>query len=97
MQREPGRRMAPETLEAYDFTVPKSPPEKQVFLTNPMMPSAMIFNRRAPLTLCFQCLNCYRVYEGPDCEQKALDCCGSFTQGFYKNYRRWGVQKWYGR
>ena len=57
----------------------------------------MIFHRKDPLLLCFQCLNCYKTYKGEDAEQKALDCCGSFTQGFYMNYRKWGVQKWYGR
>lgn len=61
------------------------------------MADTMRFDRKAPLTLCFQCLNCYKVYKGEGCEQKALDCCGSFTQGFYVNYRRWGIQKWYGR
>lgn len=66
---------------------------------------AMKLDRKAPLTACFQCLNCYKTYKakGPSkeeqdqAEQKALDCCGSFIQGFYVNYRRWGVQKWYGR
>ena len=66
---------------------------------------AMKFDRKAPLTACFQCLNCYKTYKakGPSkeeqdqAEQKALDCCGSFIQGFYVNYRRWGIQKWYGR
>ena len=66
---------------------------------------AMKFDRKAPLTACFQCLNCYKTYKakGPskeeqdEAEQRALDCCGSFIQGFYVNYRRWGIQKWYGR
>ena len=65
----------------------------------------MRFDRKSPLTACFQCLNCYKTYKakGPSkeeqdvAEQKALDCCGSFIQGFYVNYRRWGIQKWYGR
>lgn len=57
----------------------------------------MRFDRKAPPVLCFQCLNCYKTYKGDEAEQKALDCCGSFIQGFYKNYRRWGCQKWYGR
>jgi len=53
--------------------------------------------KEKPLELRWQCLNCYKTYKGPDAEQKALDCCGSFTQGYYVNYRKWGVQKWYGR
>lgn len=57
----------------------------------------MRFHPKEPEKLCFQCLNCYKVYKGDDAEQKALDCCGSFIQGFYINYRRWGIQKWYGR
>ncbi len=50
-----------------------------------------------PLVLCFQCLNCYKTYKGEGAEQKALDCCGSFIQGWYENYNKWGKQKWYGR
>jgi len=45
----------------------------------------------------WQCLNCYRVYKGAEGEQKALDCCGSVIQGWWKNYGRWGKQNWYGR
>ncbi len=47
--------------------------------------------------LVWQCLNCYRTYKGPDAQQKALDCCGSVTQGWWANYNKWGKQKWYGR
>ncbi|MCQ2069518.1 MAG: hypothetical protein MJZ68_00070 [archaeon] len=65
----------------------------------------MRFDRKSPLTLCFQCLNCNKVFKAKgtekadeaEAEQAALDCCGSFIQGFYVNYRRWGIQKWYGR
>ncbi|MFA6804707.1 MAG: hypothetical protein WCQ23_02235 [Candidatus Methanomethylophilaceae archaeon] len=53
--------------------------------------------KEKPMELRWQCLNCYKVYKGPDAEQKALDCCGSFTQGYWVNYRKWGTQKWYGR
>jgi hypothetical protein len=45
----------------------------------------------------FQCLNCYKTYKGPDAEQKALDCCGSFIQGWWANYSKWGRQYWFGR
>jgi hypothetical protein len=45
----------------------------------------------------WQCLNCYKVHSGPHAEQKALNCCGSFTQGYWTNYNKWGKQKWYGR
>ncbi len=57
----------------------------------------MRFDRKSPPVLCFQCLNCNKVFKGEGAEQKALDCCGSFIQGFYVNYKRWGFQKWYGR
>ena len=50
-----------------------------------------------PLELRWQCLNCYKTHRGSDAEKKALDCCGSFTQGYWVNYRKWGTQKWYGR
>lgn len=75
------------------------------YLSRGTYAEVMRFDRKAPLTACFQCLNCYKTYkaDGPTkedqdkAEQKALDCCGSFIQGFYVNYRRWGIQKWYGR
>ena len=57
----------------------------------------MRFDRKSPPVLCFQCLNCNKVFKGEGAEQKALDCCGSFIQGVYVNYKRWGFQKWYGR
>ncbi|MCQ2079140.1 MAG: hypothetical protein MJZ38_03685 [archaeon] len=65
----------------------------------------MRFDRKSPKTACFQCLNCYKSYKAKgttpedeaDAEQKTLDCFGSFIQGYYVNYRRWGIQKWYGR
>ncbi len=47
--------------------------------------------------LVWQCLNCHKTYKGSDAEQKALDCCGSVTQGWWANYGKWGKQKWYGR
>ena len=50
-----------------------------------------------PLELRWQCLNCYKTHRGADAEKKALACCGSFTQGYWVNYRKWGTQKWYGR
>jgi len=50
-----------------------------------------------PLELRWQCLNCYKVHRGSDAEKKALDCCGSFTQGYWVHYTKWGKQKWYGR
>ncbi len=52
--------------------------------------------QKAP-ELRFQCLNCYKTYKGPDAEQKALDCCGSFIQGWWANYNKWGKQHWFGR
>lgn len=46
----------------------------------------------------FQCLKCYKTYKGENGEQKALDCCGSFIQAYWKYYSRWGVKhRWYGR
>lgn len=53
--------------------------------------------KEKPLELRWQCLNCYKTHRGPDAEKKALDCCGSFIQGYWKNYSKWGKQKWYGR
>ena len=46
----------------------------------------------------FQCLMCYKTYKGEEGEQKALDCCGSYVQVYWKYYSRWGEKlKWYGR
>lgn len=81
------------------------PRHVQTFYRELVNNQLMRFDRKSPLTACFQCLNCYKTYKakGPSkeeqdvAEQKALDCCGSFIQGFYVNYRRWGIQKWYGR
>jgi len=53
--------------------------------------------KEKPQELRWQCLDCYKVHRGKDAEKKALDCCGSFIQGYYVNYTRWGTQKWYGR
>ena len=53
----------------------------------------MCGKKKAP-EMRYQCLKCYRTHKT---EQEALDCCGSFIQGWVKNYNKWGRQHWYGR
>ena len=65
-------------------------------LINELPDSRSMQETREP-ELRWQCLNCYKVYKGAEGEQKALDCCGSLIQGWWKNYGKWGRQNWYGR
>ncbi len=78
--------------ERYDGT---AGPTKGLFIGRTFRTS--MAKKKEP-ELRFQCLKCYKTYKGPEAEQKALDCCGSFIQGYWKYYSRWGDKmKWYGR
>ncbi len=61
------------------------------------IPNSSSMKAKKQPELRWQCLNCYKVYKGQDAKQKALDCCGSIVQGWWANYNKWGIQKWYGR